>query len=388
MHEIYDILIVGAGPAGALTGSLLSKAGYKVLILDGAKEVKRKVCGEYLCPLGVDLVKQLDLEHLIQDFHQINGMNIFSPRGQIVRSLFPDTNKKNYGISLNRQVFDQRIIDMAIENGATLINDSAVAKFEYQGSYWSVSCVNQRKYNGRLLIGADGRRSLIAKTIGASKKSNNQKRVAIHCWLKRKFDFERVGQMHLFKDSSYIGIDPISNDELNVSLVCDAKVIKEFGGPLAVLNHYIEKSKFLHQSIGHVREGERIFTVSPITHELDKYQISNLVLVGDAAGFIDPLTGEGIFNALWMAKALSCEIIERKLLLNFNSAIRAYNIKKNSFFRQKKVTNFFFQWLIRKYILVEIVAKFLKTNRKRADSFVGIIGNVYSPLKGLIKMVF
>ncbi|EQC46669.1 NAD(P)/FAD-dependent oxidoreductase [Bacteriovorax sp. Seq25_V] len=389
MDKIFDVLIVGAGPAGTLLASQLSNAGHSVVILEGGREVKRKVCGEYLCPTGVDLLRELGLSDIVDRFLPIKGMNIYSPNGLEVKSLFPRTGKDNIGVSLNRKDFDTSLVELAQASGAKIFFDQAVINFENQGSYWSVKTVQGEVFQARLLVGADGRRSHIARTIGATiPPVEDEKRIAIHAWVQRNTNHERVGQMHLFKDSSYIGLDPITENEINISLVCDPKRIKELGGPLAVINHYIEKSSSLHHQIGHVQEGEKIYTVSPISHQLKPYRVNNLVLIGDAAGFIDPLTGEGIFNALWMAKTLASEIIESQAFLDYNTAIQKFNSKRVKFFRQKKITNFFFQWLIRKKLLVELVAKFLRKSKKRADAFVGIIGNVYSPIRGLLKIIF
>jgi flavin-dependent dehydrogenase len=113
-----------------------------------------------------------------------------------------------------------------------------------------------------------------------------------------------------------------------------------------------------------------------------------MAYIGDAAGFIDPLTGEGIYNAL-----LSSQLLVESLCLsaetdhNLEKALNRYKSKKWKVTLEKKILNHFFQLLITKPTLVKWTVQFLKTSHTRADIFIGIIGNIYNPLTGLIKML-
>jgi len=385
---IYDSLIVGAGPAGSILAGQLAKNDFSVLVLEANKSVKRKVCGEYLCPLGVSLLKERGLSHILLPFEKIYGMNIFSPRGIKVASTFPETDFfKEKGVSLNRSKFDSSLIDFAKESGAEFLFGTSVKDFSFNGTFWEVYDHEGNTYRARLLVGADGKRSKVSKKLGLTLKSDSSK-VAIHCWKKGDFNFERKGEMHLFNDGSYIGVDPINGGEINLSLVCESRLIKEFKTPKELLNSFLEKSDSLFERVGKVGEDEEVFTVSPITHKVSSAISHHAALVGDAAGFLDPLTGEGIFNAIWMSTNLSdCLVNERCSLFNYKLCLEKYEKKRTSFFRQKVILNTFFQWLIRKEKLIHYVAIFLRGKRSRADSFVGIIGNIYKPLTGLFKIL-
>lgn len=392
MNLIHDVIIVGAGPAGSLSAHLLSSSGFEVLVFEKQKRVKRKICGEYLCPLGVDLVRELKLDSLIQDFSDVKGMNIFSPKGRMLETKFPKTSKNNWGKSLNREVFDNSLIETAKASGANYIFESIVVSVIWNASYWSVEVLDKEGrhsvYKSRLLIAADGASSIICKKLNITTDKRIENKVAIHCWLKNKVEFQEKGQMHLFEDGSYIGLDPTGDSEINLSLVCDKNLLKTFKTTHELLRHYISKSECLKKQIPSFDDSVKVYVVTTLNHETKKVLYPNLALIGDAAGFIDPLTGEGIFNALWTSRQLCLEIIKNSNSFSYNKELASYFKRKVYFFRQKRILNYFFQWLITKNYLIEIVAKFLSQSNKRADSFVGIIGNIYKPIEGLIKILF
>ncbi|WP_412470172.1 MULTISPECIES: NAD(P)/FAD-dependent oxidoreductase [unclassified Halobacteriovorax] len=385
--NIYDVLIIGGGPAGALLGHLMAQKNSKVLILERNKEVGRKVCGEYLCPQGVKLLDELNLQSVYDGFLPLNGMMIHTPKGCRVNSTFPTSEggRRNFGVSVNRKILDQRLAKLASESGADLRFGQSVVSFEYLGTYWRVETADKEVYYSRLLVGADGRNSIVARQLKLQ-LPNSKKRIALHAWLNTDKVPIRKGQMFIFERGSYIGVDPISNTELNLSLVCGADEIKKYGSARNAFKYYLESIK---DELGvTLDEEDKIHTSFPIEHSVRDVIGNNVALIGDAAGFIDPITGEGIFNALLTANMLFESINISKVCFDYNSSLQVYRHKKEKYFREKTFLNIGFQWLIRRSWLVELIAKFLNHSKKRRDTFIGIIGNIYTPLKGLFRIIF
>ena len=386
--KIYDILVIGAGPAGSIFSCEVSKSK-TVIVLDSKKEITRKVCGEYLCPLGVKYLRDMGYFQSIKDFNSVLGMKIFTPKGVEVDTYFPETNTfTEKGLSLNRQSFDQSLLDNAKSKGVEFKFNMNVSDITHNGSYWEIRTHCGLLFYSRLLIGADGRRSIVSKKLNLT-KANFNKRIAIHTWVSGKNKFSRSGQMHLFDDGAYIGIDPISENEVNVSLVCDAEITKEFTGPKETLNYYLEKSKSLSSSILNLDKVEKVYCITPVSHATTGAISNHAALIGDAAGILDPLTGEGIFNAIWTAKNLADSLnSSQSNIFDHNFALRDYEKKRKSFFRQKIIVNTLFQWIIKQPIIIEMIAKFLNLSIKKRNSFVGIIGNIYKPLNGILRILF
>jgi flavin-dependent dehydrogenase len=193
----------------------------------------------------------------------------------------------------------------------------------------------------------------------------------------------RYGEMHILK-GGYIGLDPTGNHEVNLSLVCNAQDVSTFGGTRDCFNHYLQQSDILMNDFGLIPKNVKISAVWPITNNIHHRLIENVALVGDAAGFIDPLTGEGIYNALWMAYQFTSLV---KKYGDPNIASEKFLQMKKDNFRQKTLLNKFFQVIIKYPVICELIAIFLGSNKKRGDHFVGIIGNIHTPLVGLTKIM-
>lgn len=377
--------IVGAGPAGALAAYLLAKAGHDVELLERKKTIQRKVCGEYLCPKGVELLDKLDLQEVLAaDFLPLYGMVLASAENDVIPSYFPHTNRKEQGLSLNRAVFDQRIIELAQKAGAKVLFDKAItsASFLPDKKQWVIT-TDQESFYYDLLIAADGRQSKIGHLLGHLKKINTD-RVALHCYLPRKTERGlRLGEMHILGNGRYCGLDPIDDDSVNFSIVCESAALKS-NRPEEIINQTINKSQRLSMMFDPISNDEEIRIVTTLKNENSFIAGNQLAYVGDSAGFIDPLTGEGIYNALLSAHLLSESISQED---NLDQALSNYKKKKIILSFQKNLINHFFQFLIRKPFLIRLTVKFLNKSPARANHFIGIVGNIHTPIIGIIKML-
>ncbi len=388
---LQKIVIVGAGPAGSLAALKLKEQGFKnVTLIERKKSVERKVCGEYLCPKGVELLDNLGLTNeLCFDFNSLHGMVLCSPDNDVIPSYFPTPKNSEKGLSLNRQLFDQRLLNKAVSTGVTFLNDKTLVNLTKNEKGYSLLFQDGSSMECDLLIAADGRQSKIGHLLGHIKEINT-KRAAVHCYLPRKSQRGlRLGEMHILNYESYCGIDPISDDEVNFSIVCNSERLKH-ETPRQIINKAITNSPRLSECFSPMGEAldKEIKIVTTLRNNNTHVAGDAIAYVGDAAGFIDPLTGEGIYNAL-----LSSHLLVESLCLsastdqNVAKALSRYKRKKWKVTLEKKILNHFFQLLITKPLLVKWTVQLLKTSSTRADIFIGIIGNIYNPLTGLLKML-
>ncbi len=369
-----SVLIVGGGLAGLSCAIRMTQMGHKVTLWDKDKSVKRKVCGEYLSPLGVKCAFELGHQDVLKDFEPIYGMNLTSPNQAKVETNFPS----GYGISLNRKAVEESLWQKAKDLGVSLIRGEMIKEINTSGEGWNINGIY-----GDLLVGADGRQSLVAKKLGFQKNSNDKK-ISIHIYVKRKSDFQRRGEMIVLGNGGYIGINPINSSEDNVSWVGDQSVFKKWKNKESFAQSLLQHPR-LKDLYGEEAEYGEITSVAKISHRVRDIVTHNAVLIGDAAGFIDPLTGEGMTRAFECTKILSDSL---KTHTNLRQGLLAYKKTKNGVTKDKNRLNLIFQMVIKSSFISNLVGYFLAENNYRADTFIGIIGNVYSPITGLGKILF
>ncbi len=382
----HDAIVVGAGPAGALSAHLLASRGARVLVLEAAPEIRRKVCGEYLCPKGVELLAELGLSSVARG-RDIVGMRMVSPSGTVVSARFPaKRGRASLGRALDRRVFDAGLVELAQSSGAGIEVGARVTSVTRDGGRWRVE-TRGGITDAPLLVGADGRRSIVAKTLGLRRPPGHD-RVALHGHFFHPRRNGAFGEMHILDDGSYIGVDPTGDHEVNVSLICSAERLRQLGGPMPTLSHYLSRAPDYHARYGPYPAHAELHAVSPVTHRVSSAIAEGVALVGDAAGFLDPLTGEGIYYALFSAHALARALEPVRSLgseAELSRALARYARARRRALAPKQRLNRGFQWLLRRPAMVERIGHALASERGRADAFVGTVGNVYGPVEGLMR---
>lgn len=377
--KTFDLAIIGGGPAGSFLGHLLSKEGVSVAIFDDQWKKKRKICGEYLCPKGVEILLEAGLPH-IPGQKIIKGMKLVSPDGTSVWSKFPASNSGG-GRAIRRDQFDAALLEESRKSGCQLFLGEKV-EFQYDGMLWKISYRGE-SFFARQLVGADGRQSSVAKKVGVEKR-NHSHRIAIHQFVPMENN-SQFGEMHIMKSGSYVGINPTGEREFNLSVVCDADLIK--GKEVAtVWKEILSESPELYSRFSPYFE-EELFVTSPISHQVSAVTGKGWSLIGDAAGFLDPLTGEGMYQALLSASLLANAYLEERSKSLFPQNFSQYEKRRKEVFFQKKMVNLVFQKLIRMPILCDWIARFLNLDEKIANTFIGMVGNIFTPAQALRHLV-
>lgn len=371
-----DFLIIGAGPAGLIAGIQLQRQGHKVTILDKNTSQVRSICGEYLSPEGKELLLEMKLGSTITDFNPVKGMLIFSPHGQKIETEFPP---ERCGLSLNREIFQTRLSHLFTALGGCIHYNSPVKAISIQDSQvW----VNET-YHPSWLIGADGRQSIVARLLNMRHTSHNSKRLALHCYLRPKNPLPEFGQMHILPDGSYVGINPISTKEVNFSIVTTPLAIAEAGGVKELINFWIKTKPALSEQFNEINN-ELIKTTSPISRRSLDIVGEKMALIGDASGFIDPLTGEGITTAIKSARLFVQEVSEAR---GIDAGILNYGKRRIQDFAEKEKLNLGFQTLIKYPLACESVALALSLSKRVRNTFICVVGNVYTPSQAVKSVV-
>jgi menaquinone-9 beta-reductase len=302
MTDRWDIVVVGAGPAGATTALLLARAGASVLLVDRARFPRDKACSEYLSPATTDILERLGggiLDAVEGAVHaKLYGMKVVAPGGAAMCGRFRG-GARPYSFALPRTSFDAILVAAAARAGAQVREGVAVDDLVWQGR--SVAGVIARARNGsreevraRVVVGADGLRSVVARRLGLV-RSSPPRRVAFTAHVADVAGIDGVGELHV-SARGYVGLGPVGGGITTVALVLPLGAVR------GRKNFFVELERF--PGLAGRFDPRRLVRDVLATGPFAQWSRSaaapggGALLVGDAADFFDPFTGQGIYAAL------------------------------------------------------------------------------------------
>jgi len=303
-----DVLVVGAGPAGSAVATALSAAGRDVMLLESRAHPRPKACAEYASPRILEELRRLGLsdDDWQREALPLGGMRVI--RGDdAVDIRYRDAAGPRTAWGVERSAFDATLAQHAVARGARLLERST-----FQRPVWTdgrVTGARVRTAEGMLtisahwLIGADGARSRVASRLGVERRVTTPRRLGMVAHYEGVPELTDHGEMHV-GPGWYVGLAPLAGHRLNVGMAL----------PMNGQAGLTTRARFQSAIDGIPAVAERlrgrkrltpIRGASPIGHRVARAAGPGWMLVGDAAGFIDPFTGEGIYRALRSARAAS-----------------------------------------------------------------------------------
>ena len=299
-----DVVIAGGGPAGALAALLLARAGARVRVFERATLPRHKLCGDTLNPGAVAvLARHLEISSLLAVSDPIDGMLITGPHGVRVQGRYPNGLA---GRAVTRRVFDHWLLSQAASAGAHVDEGASVKGLTFGAGVVDGVTV-QRRLGGpvveraRIVVAADGRRSALAFSRGLSRQPARPRRWAIGAYFTDVDGLTHSGEMHI-RDGHYIGVAPVPGGLVNVCLV----VPHQQGAGMVLAPRDLLARVFadaeLAPRFARARLVDSPVMLGPMAVDSGVAGEPGLLLAGDAAGFIDPMTGDGLRLALASAE--------------------------------------------------------------------------------------
>ena len=339
IDNIYDLIIVGAGPAGTTAALHADRAGLKTLLIDKATFPRDKICGDALSGKSVDELTKLGL------WEQVRKL----PGAAISRIIFSSPNHSRLVIDLNdaglnkipegfvvrRQEFDNFMLTQAKAGNATVLEGHQV-----DGLIWEADHVAGVKvthsaegtstdYRAKLVLGCDGYKSLVARKTGLYRNDRKHNVVALRQYYENVGDLTDQIELHFIDEviPGYFWVFPIEDNKANVGIGMTREALSGRDQDLkASLAAAIQSPMFKERFANAPPLVEPRGWNLPVGSIHRKNYGNGFMLVGDAAGLIDPFTGEGIGNALYSAR-FAIEIAARAVRQNDCSAgfLKAYD---------------------------------------------------------------
>ncbi|AOW10105.1 NAD(P)/FAD-dependent oxidoreductase [Flavobacterium gilvum] len=366
MNSTKAIVIIGGGLAGLTSAIHLSKIGLKVVLIEKNEYPKHKVCGEYISNEILPYLNWLSVDLSQLNPTQITKLEFSNADGELISCDLPLG-----GFGLSRFALDAFLFEKVVENGCEIVQDQ-VDNVVFENNIFTVSTSNNRIFTSEIVIGAFGKRSNIDLKLNRrfSRKKSHWLAVKAHYLV--DFSNEVVG-LHNF-EGGYCGVSKVENNSVNICYLANYetfkkyKNIEEYQDQVLIKNPHLklifEKAKMVFDSP---------LTISQVSFDKKETVENHILMIGDSAGLIHPLCGNGMAMAIHSAKIVSelisdfyvgkiksLEELEQKYIeewrVNFDKRIRigrvlAFLMQKNTF------SVFFIKILIKLPFLIPIIIK-------------------------------
>jgi len=393
----WDAVVVGAGPAGATTALLLARAGASVLLIDRARFPRDKACSEYLSPATTEILARLDRDVLAEvesaAHAKLYGMKVVAPSGAAMCGRFRG-GPRPYSFALPRTAFDTMLLTAARRAGAhvceaTTVENLVWGKGAVAGVVARSSNGQRATHNARIVVGADGLRSVVARRLGLV-RSSPPRRVAFAAHVTDVAGIDGVGELHV-SGRGYVGLGPVGGGVTTVALVLPlATVRKERRDLRSGFFTELEKFPGLAGRFDPRRLARDVLVTGPFAQwsRTAAAPGGGALLVGDAADFFDPFTGQGIYSAMRGAELAAACLIPA-LARGVGEPIPPAALRPYLLARRRA---FFGKWLLERLIgigvgwpaLTNRVVRRLAGRPDLADLLVSATGNIV-PARAVLR---
>jgi geranylgeranyl reductase family protein len=389
--ELRDVVVVGAGPAGSAVATLLRQRGRDVLLLDEARFPRDKICGESVSPEAWRILSELSAVPAVRALQPlpIRGMALTSPDGTGFRGFYGDDREP--GFAVRRELLDAALLGHARAQGVEVREKARATRVlrDAKGVVCGVECESGKGpeiVRARVLIGADGRRSRVARDLGLLSEHRRFRKFGVRGYWEGMQGLTELGEMHV-ASSGYCGIAPLSATRANVAFVLDRHELASAGGDL---EGFYRRTLLRWPRLCERLAGAELLgqprAIGPLALDARGVSAAGVLLVGDAAGFYDPFTGEGVTLALRSAE-LAAEATEEALRSGNPERLSGYAQRRQAATRDKFRFNRVLQQIVGRPWLANLVARRLVARPRLANRLVGIAGD-FVPARGALGAAF
>lgn len=305
-RRTWDVAVVGAGPAGALAARQIATAGASTLLIDRARFPRWKVCGACLNDRVLATLRDIGLGDLPGRLGAI-PLTKFSLAGWKRHAVIA----LPAGVSLSRSSFDAALIEAAIDSGAAFLPETRAtidgASREDRADHHSLRLVQREisvNISARVLVAADGlSNQLLARDEAFHSSAAAKSRIGSGTVVVDAPSFYAQGVIYMaVGDTGYVGLVRVEDGLLNIAAALDPGAVRDCHGPAPVAARILEQAGF--PSIDTLATAEWRGT-PPLTRRATSVAARRLFVLGDAAGYVEPFTGEGIAWATSAAVAVA-----------------------------------------------------------------------------------
>jgi menaquinone-9 beta-reductase len=333
----FDVVIVGAGPAGSSCAIALAASGLKIALLDKAGFPRDKICGD---ALNIDVVNQLGYmdEKLAAAFAQLSaktasyGINVFSAAGDAFAIPLYHNKVKSCGYVMKRYEFDNFLYQYAKAQPGIQCFEHCTVKEVVQAHNSVTITTGAMQWQAKMVIGADGAHSIVAKTLAKQRMEKEHYSAGLRQYYQGVTGFhdDNLIELHFLKETApgYFWIFPLPGGMANIGIgMNSAEVARKKLNLRQLLQTIITTNPQMKERFRNATPLETVKGYGlPLGGKKRPLSGDHFLLTGDAAALIDPFSGEGIGNAVRSGRIAAAHIIHCFAANNFTAAYnRAYD---------------------------------------------------------------
>jgi geranylgeranyl reductase family protein len=393
------VIVVGGGPAGSSTAYFLARSGIEVVLLDRARFPRDKTCSEYMSPQASRILEEMNALDAVEGAGaaQLTGMRVHAPNGSTIHGEFVSDHgyrgHRDRGLAVRRTILDAILLDRARAAGARVEEGTRVTDVlrDESGRVTGVVTLGDRgklvERRASLVVGADGLRSIVGRRLGLIRASRWPRRIALVTHYSGVEGLRNMGEMHV-DSGGYCGVADVGNGLVNVAVVVPVSRAAEVAvDRTEFLESWLAERSNLAAMFANATRETPVRATGPFASSAKRAWAPGAALVGDAADFFDPFTGEGIYTALRGGEILAQyagDALAGSTTHQADSALKAYDKSRRKEFSGK--------WKVERMVgaavafpaLINRAARVLSHRRDMADLLVGVVGD-FVPAREVLR---
>lgn len=392
-----QVIVVGGGPAGSSTAYFLASQGLDVLVIDRARFPRDKVCAEYLSPECSRILDRMDALSAAESTGaaHLAGMRVRAPNGAVIHGEFAAKHGFNgfrdRGLAVRRTLLDAILLERARAAGARILEETRVTGVTTADKRVTGIAVSRSEGTGSLradlVVGADGLRSVVARRLGLHASSRWPRRIALVSHYTGVADVGAYGEMFVDCDG-YFGLADVGNGVTNVAVVVPITRAADIAADRTdFMDQWIAERPHLASRFTKATRIEPVRATGPFASFSKRAWARGAALVGDAADFFDPFTGEGIYAALRGGEILSEAVgtaLKNGSPQALDAALTRYDHSRRSEFGGKWKVERLIGSVIAAPRIFNRIALTLQRHRDMADLLVGVAGD-FVPAREILR---